>query len=167
MAKASFIPWSGLAAILTGLLGIGGAILGENPNPAYAWVFVLANVVTYVALIGILLFQRPEAGLWGWLGFGAAMVGNTLFFFESILAVAGGIYAVGLILLAIGVLRAGKLPRWVAYLWILAPLVGLPGFLIEGFSGLFFVLGSLAYSLAFIAAGYRMWQAPETMAAAA
>jgi hypothetical protein len=158
MTKSSVIRWSGLAAILTGLLGIGEGLLGEDPGPAFIWVYLLTNLVTYIALIGILTFQRPEADLWTWVGFGVAMIANTLFFFDNFLEIAGGIYALGLILMAIGVLRVGKLPGWVAYLWILAPVVGIPGYLVQGLGGIFIILGSAAYGLAFIMAGYKMWQ---------
>jgi hypothetical protein len=97
----------------------------------------------------------------GLIGFGVAMLGNLMLFFESLFMLAGAIYALGLIVLGIGALKAGKFPRWVPILWIVAPLVGAPGFFSESISNLFFILGAIVYGLGLIGAGYTLWTGSE------
>ncbi len=72
------------------------------------------------ALMGIYAFQVQESGVIGLLGFLLAIMGNAYFIGPqgSIAGVDGTIvygslYALGLLLLAAGSLKARKLPRWV------------------------------------------------------
>jgi len=85
------------------------------------------------------------------------LVGNLLFLSDVSFFLSGSLYSLGLILLAIGSLRALKFPRWVPILWILTILLGFPGFFIESLEAAAFVAGAVALGLAFIGAGYTMW----------
>lgn len=157
MNSANLVRWSGIAAILAGLLGIAVSFFDENTPSVFAWVYIISNLLTILALIGIYLYQKDEAGLLGLIGFGVAMLGNLMLFIEGLYMVAGAVYAIGLIVLGIGALKAGKFPRWVPILWIVAPLIGSPGFFSESLTNLFFFLGAVVYGLGFIGAGYILW----------
>jgi len=64
--------------------------------------------------------------------------------------------SVGLSLLAIGTWKADRLPRIVPVLWVLSMVVGVGGFLLGG-PAVTFVIAGLAFGLAFIVAGVRIW----------
>lgn len=156
MTTANLIRWSGLAAILGGLLFIVGALLLPDTSPLVAWNQPVRTVAILFALIGLYAFQVEESGLWGFLGFGAAFIGNVLEMAGET-PLSASIYTVGLILLAIGSWMAHKLPRWVPVFWILAPLIGMPGFLFESLSDLLFTGAGIVLGLSFIGAGYTLW----------
>lgn len=156
MTTANLIRWSGLAAILGGLLFIVGSLLLPDTSPLVAWNHPVRTVAILFALIGLYAFQVEESGLWGFLGFVAAFIGHALFMAGET-PWSASIFTVGLILFAIGSWIANKLPRWVPVLWILAPLIGMPGFLFESLSNLLFTGGGIVLGLSFIGAGYTLW----------
>lgn len=156
MTTANLIRLSGLAAILGGLLFIVGSLLLPDTSPLVAWNQPVRTVAILFALIGLYAFQVQESGLWGFLGFVAAFIGNVLEMAGET-PLSASIYTVGLILFAIGSWIAHKLPRWVPVLWILAPLIGMPGFLLESLSDLLFTGGGIVLGLSFIVAGYTLW----------
>ncbi len=153
MTTANLIRWSGLAAILGGLLFIVWPFL---PSGSSAWVQATRTLAILFALIGLYAFQVEESGLWGFLGFVAAFIGNVLEMAGET-PLSASIYTVGLILFAIGSWIANKLPRWVPVLWILAPLIGMPGFLLESLSDLLFTGAGIVLGVGFIGAGYTLW----------
>lgn len=157
MNSVNLIRWSGIASILAGLLGITVSFFDENTPSVFTWIYIISNLLTILALIGIYLYQKDEAGLFGLLGFGVAMLGNLMLFIDDLYMVAGAVYAIGLIVLGISALKAGKFPRWIPLLWIVAPLIGSPGFFSESLANLFFFLGAVVYGLGFISAGYILW----------
>ncbi len=156
MTTSNLIRWSGLAAILGGLLFIVGSLLLPDASPLVAWNQPVRTVAILFALIGLYAFQVEESGLWGFLGFVAAFIGNVLEMAGET-PLSASTYTVGLILFAIGSWIAHKLPRWVPVLWILAPLIGMPGFLLESLRGLLFTGSGIILGLSFIGAGYTLW----------
>jgi hypothetical protein len=156
MTTSNLIRLSGLAAILGGLLFIVGILLQPDPSISVAGVREARTLAILFALIGLYAFQVEESGLWGFLGFVAAFIGNTLVMTGET-PLSGSIYAVGLILLAIGSWLANKLPRWVPVLWILAPLIGMPGFFLESLGDLLFNGSGIVLGVSFIGAGYVLW----------
>lgn len=155
MTTSNLIRWSGLAAILGGLLFIVGSFLPSG-SPAIAWNQATRTLAILFALIGLYAFQVEESGLWGFLGFVAAFIGNVLEMAGET-PLSASIYTVGLILFAIGSWIANKLPRWVPVLWILTPLIGMPGFLLESLRDLLFTGSGIVLGVSFIGAGYRLW----------
>lgn len=156
MTTANLIRWSGLAAILGGLLFIVGSLLLPDASPAVPWNQTVRTLAILFALIGLYAFQVEESGLWGFLGFVAAFIANALHMAEET-PLSASIYTVGLILFAIGSWIANKLPRWVPVLWILAPLIGMPGFLLESLRDLLFTGSGIVLGVGFIGAGYTLW----------
>ncbi|MFQ5943831.1 MAG: hypothetical protein ACE5JF_09780 [Anaerolineales bacterium] len=164
MTISNLVRWSGIAAIVGGAGNILASIVSPELGSPLEWVFIIAGVATMFALIGIYAFQVEESGWSGFLGFVLAMTGNAFFVGASgsiagldAELLGGTFYALGLILLAVGFWRAGKLPRWVPALWILATVVGVPGFFLEGFMALSFTLGAVFFGLGFIGSGYTLW----------
>ena len=160
MTTSTFVRWSGLAAVAAGLVTAAGifVFLSEDPNPAFESLGALVRTVLIgIALIGIYLFQKDEAGVLGLIGTLAAFVGNFLFLSDVSFFISGSLYSLGLILLAVSLLRARKFPRWVPILWILTIVLGFPGFFIESLEAAAFVIGAVVLGLAFIGAGYTMW----------
>jgi hypothetical protein len=64
---------------------------------------------------------------------------------------------VGIILLAAATWSAGRFPRWVPALWLLAVVVSLPAVIVPAQAGLFYLLGGLLYAAGFGGAGYVLW----------
>ncbi len=166
MTTSNLIRWSGIAAIVGGAGNILASIADPEVGSPLEWVFIIAGVATMFALIGIYAFQVEESGWPGFLGFVLTLTGNAFLVGASgsIAGISaeklgGYFYALGLILLVVGIWRAGKLPRWVPALWILAIVVGVPGFFLEGSAALAFTLGAVFFGLGFIAAGYTLWSA--------
>ena len=161
MTQSKFIRWSGLAAILTGLLVVTGEFLELTGNQQ-EWIYMLLDVALLVALTGVYLFQRHQAGIWGTLGYFVALVGTlTLlldFSAEFLYPVGASILGAGLILLAISALKAGKLPRWAPVLWIIAPVIGLPGLFWQALSVPFIsTAAAVFFASGFIGVGYQLW----------
>ena len=160
MTTSRFVRWSGLDAMVAGLVTAAGIFpfLSEDPDPVFELLGALVRTVLIgIALIGIYLFQKDEAGILGLIGTLAALVGNLLFLSDVSFFLSGSLYSLGLILLAIGSLRALKFPRWVPILWVLTIVLGFPGFFIESLEVAAFVAGAVVLGLAFIGAGYTMW----------
>lgn len=154
--SVNFIRWSGVAAVLGGLIVGVGAFLNEPFTGQY----LLGGLLTIVALIGILLVLRREgAGRWGALGIVVALTGNLFFAIEQFYALAGVLYGAGLVLLAVGAWKTGVFPRWLPALWVLAPLIGLPGAALTGAAALLNAAATVVFGLGFVGAGYALWTA--------
>ncbi len=167
MSSTTLIKWCGIAAIVAGagtLLLSAASPLGPGEGSPVTWGFLLTGLATQFGLIGIYAVQIRESGWPGLIGFVLALSGNAFFIApESSIGgvntgqLGGGIYALGLLLLAVGTWRAGKLPRWIPALWLLAIVVGLPAFFAEGLQAVAFLLGGVLFGAGFIGAGYWLW----------
>lgn len=172
--KYKFIIWSGGATILTGLLGFvlgifdaARIIIEITPTAFVEAGYLLSTFLTLFALTGIFLYQRKNAGVFNLAGFVIAIFANLLMLVgepfigeELVLTIGGSLYALGIMILAIGTFKPGKFPRWIPALWIIAPLIGLPGWFMGGtvLTALLLLIGTTAFSAAFIGAGVVMWK---------
>ncbi len=120
------------------------------------WIYMVNNIFTMIALIGIYLFQKDSAGVFGLIAFlvaFAAALMQTFAFSEM----ATMIFALGLILIAIAALRAGSFPKWVPWLWLAAVIIGVPGTFLPDLQQTLFVAGAILFGAGFIGAGISLW----------
>ncbi|HSG43503.1 MAG TPA: hypothetical protein VLA72_10160, partial [Anaerolineales bacterium] len=116
-------------------------------------------VATLIALIGIYLFQRESAGIFGLIAFLVAFVAAMLLTFEfNFFGMSTMVYALGLILIAIAALRAGSFPKWVPWLWLVAPIIFFPGAFLPDLQDTLFLLGAILFGAGFIGAGFSLWK---------
>lgn len=174
MKTETLIRWSGVAAVIAGIVGAAASFVTPEAGSPLEWVFFLGWIATLFAFMGIYAHQAESIGSSGSLGFVLAFVGTAYFLAgepllggmdaAALLALFGLVYSVGLVLLAVGTLRARKLPRWVPILWIVAVAVGLPGAFVPSIAALAYQLGAVASGLAFVGAGYTLWSRPRAPA---
>lgn len=155
MKTSQFVRWSGLAAIVAGTASIVAAFGVGATAP---WIYWVSNIASLIALIGIFLHQRESAGTFGLIAFLVAFIGMLFLTFAYQIDIGGMVYAIGLLLLAIAVLRAGSFPKWVPWLWIAAIIVGIPGMFLPDLEQLLFLLGAFFFGGGFIGAGFTLWR---------
>ena len=160
MSTSKLIHWSGLAAILGGVLLIPGSISLEPP---WSWLGILGSLLLIFGFMGIYAVQVEGSGLAGFLGFVLAVPGAVLLVGTGEI---GGIEfwmlgsflgAAGFLLLAIGTLASGKFPHWVPWAWIAAIVVGLPSIFVPSLAQTLGIAGSVLAALGMIGAGYTLW----------
>jgi len=154
MNTSQIIRWCGVAAIVTGILGV---VTSLGSNFSVSWLFILSNIATLLALIGIYLFQRDSAGVFGLIAFLVAFAGALLLTF-AYSDFSPMIYALGLVLLAIAALRAASFPKWVPWMWLAATIVGIPGIFLPDLQNTLFLLGAILLGVGFIGAGLSLWK---------
>jgi len=174
MKTETLIRWSGVAAIIAGIVGAAASFVTPEAGSPLEWVFFLGWIATLFGFMGIYAHQAAGSGSLGALGFALLVVGTAYFLAGEpslggmeatvLLALFGSVYSLGLVLLAVGTLKARKLPRWVAILWIVAVVVGLPGAFVPSLAALAYQLGAVAGGLAFVGAGYTLWSRPRAPA---
>lgn len=155
MNTSQFVRWSGVAAIVT---GIGNVIISLGVGASAPWIYIVTNVATLIALIGIYLFQKDSAGVMGLIAFLVASAATLLLTFAFNLSLSAMAYAIGLVLIAIATLRAGVFPKWVPWIWLAATIVGIPGVFLPDLEQTFFLLGSILFGAGFIGAGLTLWK---------
>jgi hypothetical protein len=153
----------GVAAIVGGFVNPLVDALNPSSGSPLEWGYFVGGLAIQFALIGIYAIQVEESGLPGLLGFVTATVGRAYFLVPGAsiggmdaTAPLGGLYALGLILLAVGCLKARRLPRWVPSAWVAAVLIGVPGAAMPSIESLSSQLGAIAIGLGFIGAGYTL-----------
>lgn len=156
MSTSDFIRWSGIAAILAGVFTLAGTILELNPTPSLTWIYLVLTLTTIIALVGIYIYQKESAGTLGLVGFIVALAGNLLLFLPDPI-IGGSVYALGLLLVGVAALKADSFPHWIPWLWVAAPLIGIPGFMLPDLESILFLLASAAFAFGFFGAGYSMW----------
>jgi hypothetical protein len=57
-----------------------------------------------------------------------------------------------------GVAITGVIPRWLPVLWIAAPLVGVPGLILESSADFLTTPATVIFGLAFMGTGYALWK---------
>jgi hypothetical protein len=168
MSKGNAMRWSGVAAIVGGLLLIPGTLMGDQPS--WAWINTLAWLLIIFGMMGIYAYQVEESGLAGLLGF-------VLFVASAVFLLGGGQFAgvdstavaellglVGLILLAFGTLLARKFPRWVPWLWFATIVLALPADFVPGLGNVLAAASAVAAALGIAGAGYHLFtRSPASM----
>ena len=157
MNIATFIRLSGLVAIIAGILNVLSGVPDQVPESALPWVRRVADIAALIALIGIYLYQRKATGTFGLIAFIVALTAVLMLIFSFNYELAIMIYGVGLILLAIAALRANTFPRWVPSMWIIAPQLGIGGFLMPNLLAILTLLATIAFALGFIGVGYHLF----------
>jgi hypothetical protein len=155
MNTSQFVKWSGVAAIITGIFGIIAAL---GTGASAPWIYWVSNIATLIALVGIYLFQKDSAGVFGLIAFLVAFAGALLLTFDYNLETSTMVYAFGLILIAIAALIAGAFPKWVPWMWLAATIVGIPGTFLPDLQNTLFLLGAILFGAGFIGAGLSLWK---------
>jgi hypothetical protein len=164
MSSASLIRLGGLAAVLAGVLRtIASFIPYSKPDVALELFYLVIDILILLGLLGVYGYQHEKVGVVGFLGFLSALIGTAIIVGPD--GAIGGVdeyvigslmISVGLTLLAIGSWQARALPRPVPALWVLSTVVGVGGFVAGGFPITYLIAG-VAFGLAFILAGVRIW----------
>lgn len=155
MNTSQFIRWSGVASIVTGIFGIIAALGTGETAP---WIYTVSNIATIIALIGVYLFQREKAGIFGLIAFLVAFAGALLLTFSYSLETSTMVYALGLVLIAISALRSASFPKWIPWMWLAAIIVGIPGTFLPNQQDILFLLGAILFGAGFIGAGMSLWK---------
>ena len=157
MDNITFIRLSGLVAILAAILNVLSGMPDQVPESALTWVRRAADIAALIALIGIYLYQREVMGALGSIALGLALIAILMLIFHVKYEQSIIIYAAGLFLLAIATLRADTFPRWVPSMWIIAPLLGIPGLFIPNLQTILTLLATGSFALGFIGFGYHLF----------
>ena len=160
MLGSKFIRWSALAAVLAGVSGAAVTIMGQTQPPVPAWISITSLITSLIALTGIYQYQKEVDEGQGAAGYYLAMAGSVLLNLNILIEVTGIIYALGLVLLALTSLRAGRDPKWIPLMWIVSPLVGFSG-VILGSLEILFVIGGATFGSGFIGFAYVLWASDE------
>ncbi len=166
MFHIHLIRWGGLAAVLAGILR-GIASFTPTTTSVGLQIFYFAiDVLLLLGVIGVYAFQKQETGRWGFFGFVLALIGAGLLIGHDVVSavaflypVAAFLFAVGISVLAIRSWAANTLPRWASALLITSTVIGILGFVVEGFDILFLISGVI-FGIGFIGAGLTVWLQP-------
>jgi drug/metabolite transporter (DMT)-like permease len=172
MTTSNLIRWSGLAAILSGVLAVassGLSMIVETQSAALEAIYVIQAIPMLFGILGVYAYQHEECGWSGFLGFILAVIGNA-FLLGGAGEVAGvpnfmlggTLAGIGLLLLAIGSWKAGVFPSWMPMLWIVAILAGVPAMAVElngqlALAQLLFLVSGVIFAVGFGGAGYVLW----------
>ena len=168
MSYAALVRLAGLAAIIAGVFRTGAALFpAPEPSVAQEWLYLAVDVLLLFGLCGVFAYQHVEGGIWGFVGFLLSAIG---------LEVIGGpdgklgdvdvymtgtsLIGIGIVFLAIGTWNARRLPRYVATLWMLSTAIGSISFISPG-TVVPFMISGVAFGIAFIGAGIRLWSEPS------
>ena len=170
MPSATIIRLGGLAAILAGVLRTGSSFIPystSKPGAGLELFYLVIDALILFGLLGIYAYQHEKVGVTGFLGFLPALIGTAIIAGPD--GAIGGVdmYVAGSMLITFGLtvfsiscLMARSLPLLAPLLWILSTVVGVGGFLIKG-PAVMFIIAGLAFGLAFIVAGIKVWSDPS------
>jgi hypothetical protein len=166
MPTVTLIRLGGLAAILAGALRIGSSFIpysAAQPSVALEVLYLVIDVLILLGLLGIYGYQHEVVGRWGFLGFLLALIGTAIIVgpdgkigFIDMYIVGALMISLGLSTLAIGTWNAKRLPQIVPLLWLTSTVVGVGGYLLGGPTATGVIAG-LAFGLAFMIAGVKIW----------
>ena len=167
MTLTSLVRYGSLAAMLAGALRIISSFVPYNAaSVPLEWFYLVIDVCLLLGLLSLYLYQHEQVGRVGFAGFLPALIGTASIIGPDgkignvDMSVAGSLLiSLGLTVFAIGVWRAGRLPRAVPVLWWLSTLIGVGGFAVNAPRSTF-VLAGVAFGLAFVIAGFKLWSDP-------
>lgn len=170
MSTSNLIRWSGLAAILGGVLLPTSWILRfvfSVSRPYTGTIEFVASILLIFGFMGVYGFQHEQSGVIGFLGFLLIIIHNGCALGEcwlqngevtgaaAVLAPIVGItMLLGFTLLGIGSWQANKLPRWAIVLWVVGGLLIVPGFVVQP---VMVVIGGIIQGTGVVAAGAILW----------
>src|SRR6266581_6079250 len=163
MFHIHLIRWGGLAAVLAGILRVIASFTPTAASVGLQIFYFVIDVLLLLGVIGVYAFQKQETGRWGFVGFVMALIGAGLLIGHDVVSavaflypVAAFLFAVGISVLAIRSWAANTLPRWASALLITSTVIGILGFVVEGFDILFLISGVI-FGIGFIGAGLTVW----------
>lgn len=170
MSTSNLIRWSGLAAILGGVLLPTSWILRfvfSVSRPYTGTIEFVASILLIFGFMGVYGFQHEQSGVIGFLGFLLIIIHNGCALGEcwlqngevtgaaAVLApIVGVTMLLGFTLLGIGSWQANKLPRWAIVLWVVGGLLIVPGFVVQP---IMVVIGGIIQGTGVVAAGAILW----------
>ena len=161
MNSSTFVRWSGVFAMIAGVLWIANAVLD-----GVTWMYYLSQLAALITFIGIYLFQRESAGILGLIGFLMVVIGFPAQAFGLLPGIADIFSALGIVVLAIAALRARSFAWWIPVLWVASPVLGILGFALPDYQYILFPLASVLFGLGLIGAGVTLWRSPQMAEAA-
>lgn len=160
MESRAVLRLAGAAAIAGGAIDILGPFL-IYPRLADPWahlVYVLIDLLLLLGMLGVRSVSGRSTGAVGLAGFVLAIFGVMLvrtssarIFGEASYVIASSVWSIGMVIWAIGLLRAGRF-RIAAGLWIAALVIGLAGLALKD-QGPVAHMAKTAFILGFVVAG--------------
>ena len=167
MPTLTLIRLGGLAAILAGALRIGSSFIpysASKPSVTLELLYLVIDVLILLGLLGVYGYHNEVIGRSGFLGFLLALIGTAIIVgpdgkigVVDMYVVGSLMISVGLAIMALGTWNARRLPRTVPLLWVMSTVVGVGGYLTGG-QTVTFVIAGLAFGLAFVVAGVKIWR---------
>jgi hypothetical protein len=171
LSSTTLMRWGGLAAVLAGVLRAAVSFWpSSDPAIALELLYLLIDILTLFGILGVYGFLGEQSGVAGFLGFLLAVVGTAIITGPDgeigevdMYAAGSAVFAIGLVFLAVGSWKAGRLPHWVPVLWVLAAVLGFVGGSVEGPDGLLGASGVI-FGASFVGAGVRVWSNADSTA---
>jgi hypothetical protein len=163
MRRETLWTLAGLAAVVGGLIDLAGPWLYPHlSEPARQAVYVLIDVLLLFGLLGLQSASGRAMGVLGLVGFAIA-VSAVLLVRSSATNVLGGstyalassVWVIGMVVVAIAILRARLPYKTSAGLWIATLVVGLAGIALKD-QGLAHRLAAACFALASVALGAQL-----------
>ncbi|HEV8194122.1 MAG TPA: hypothetical protein VGP82_21960 [Ktedonobacterales bacterium] len=167
MYRQALIRWAGVAAIAGGTLRGVTVLLPATQTLAIHLTYLTVDLLLLLAVVGLFVFQRERAGVWGAIGALLAVLGAGLLIIDDLFSptfalypLAAVVFAFGLGVLALGAWRAQTLPRWIPAIWLAAVVGGALGLGVAALQ-LLFVLAGLLIAVGFVGVGLYLFAAPD------
>ena len=167
MTIRRLLRWSGILTILAGVLSITLSVPALGLEGV--GIHLAQGILMLIGIVAVFYYQYPGVGNLGFVGFGLAFIGSLLLTSSTGNAaafgfIAGGISSgVGFILLGYATWQLNKFPRWIAAVWILGSLLGIPAVMVVSYAGYLLLLSAIFFSAGFIGAGLILWQDQENL----
>lgn len=156
MNAQGFTRWSGFAAMAAGVLNVLSALSDPVPELVLYWIRKSADTTALIGLLGVYVYQRDAASKLGLVALVIAGAGIAMLLLDLYYGTAIGVYALGLVLMSVEILRAHRFPRWVAGFWLASPLIGALGAIVPQLRAPAGFVAALAFASGFFEAGRTM-----------
>ena len=187
MSRYELIRWAGLAGVLSGLLIIAGAAVLPFAEPIVSGaLFVSGHILLFFLLTGAYAAYYLRSGFMGLLGYALSTIGNSLFVaFQlmysfvisgieatwvlgavdqssslppSAVPVAGALFGLGLLLVAIATTRSRAPAAWAAWLMFIGMALNLVSYAPLDLPGLTYIVPPFVLGLGTAGFGWRLRQ---------